>query len=107
MDSPICGIGTSTRAMTCAPESRWLLIAREILAGAHDVIHLGEEVILQRRRVRHGCIERGHPQHGRVQPLESMLAHTQGYFSSNTAGASVLVDDEQAMGLANTVQKRL
>src|SRR5438034_5634672 len=67
IDSPICGIKTSTRAIV-APSVR-----REPARGLHNVVRLRQHEVFQRRRVRQRHIMRGHAHDRPVEPLERQL----------------------------------
>src|SRR5436190_2582085 len=88
MDSPICGIRTSTRDMV-SPSVR-----REPPGGFDDVFGLREHVILERRCIRQRHVVRRHPHDRPVEPFECLLVDARRNFAGNPARAGVLVHDQ-------------
>src|SRR5213592_1462383 len=88
IDSPICGIKTSTRAIV-APSVR-----REPARGLHNVVRLRQHEVFQRRRVRQRHIMRGHAHDRPVEPLERLLIDPRGDLAGNAARARVFVHDQ-------------
>src|SRR5688572_28501099 len=100
IDSPICGIGTSTRAISrpfcvCVSGS----VGRQVAHGGYDIFDLREKEVLQRRRIWHRSVQRRDPQDGSVQPLERLLVDPHGDLAGQSPGPGILVHDQHAIGL--------
>src|SRR6267378_5704284 len=93
IDSPICGIKTSTRAIV-APSVR-----REPARGLHNVIGLRQHEVFQRRCVRQRHVVRGHAHDWPVEPLERLLIDPRGDLARNAARARVFVHDQHLIRL--------
>src|SRR3990167_2091597 len=111
IDSPICGISTfvgisdsfyeiETRKAKLETRS----IAGELARGRHHLRRVREEVLLERRRVWHGRIERSYPDERRVQVLKRLLHHNGGNLAGNSSRARVFVHDQHPIGLAKRRQ---
>src|SRR5438876_11238529 len=106
MLSPIWGITMSTaifpspvKPFKCVKEARpsrvlQSLIPRELLRGVKNLLCVGQKIFLERRRIRHRCIERSDAQHRPVQVAEGFLAENCRDFAGDAAGLRVLVDDQ-------------
>src|SRR2546423_9057805 len=67
--------------------------------GPLNVLLARKEFLLQRRRIRHGRVERADDAHGRVEVLEGLFLDDRRDRLADRAGASVLVDDEDAVAV--------
>src|SRR3982750_2263897 len=74
-------------------------IRSQLSEGEHDIGGLRKHVVLQRWRVREWYIRGGHPQNWSVEPLEGALVDARGNLARNAASPSVLVHDQNAIGL--------
>src|SRR6266568_4669187 len=93
IDSPICGINTSTRAIF-SPS-----VGREPASGFYDVFRLRQHEIFQRRRVRQRHVVRGHAHDRSVEPLERLLIDTRGDLPRDPTGPRVFVYDQHLVRL--------
>src|ERR1700694_3955945 len=93
IDSPICGIKTSTRAMV-SPSVRC-----QPAGSLHDILGLRQDKVLQRRRVRQRHVVRRHAHDRPVEPLERLFVDPRGDLSGDAAGPRVLVDNEHFVRL--------
>src|SRR5258706_558382 len=100
IDSPICGINTSTRAIV-APSVR-----REPAGGLHYVVSLGQHKILERRRVRQRHVVCGHAHDRPVEPFERLLVDPRRNLARDPARARVLVDDQHLVRLLDARNNR-
>src|ERR1051325_3525113 len=101
IDSPIWGINTSTRAMESSS------VRREPARGFHDVVSLGQDEILERRRIGQRHIVRRHPHDRPVEPFERLLIDPRRDFARDPSGAGVLVDDEDLVRLLDRRNDRV
>src|SRR5438876_2613416 len=67
IDSPICGIKTSTRAIA-SPS-----VSRQPSRRLHDIVSLGQDEVLQSRRIRERDVVRRHAHDRPVEPFERLL----------------------------------
>src|SRR5437879_7172854 len=100
IDSPICGINTSTRAIV-SPSVR-----RQPARGFHYIVGLRKYEVFQRRRVRQRHVVRGHTHDRSVGPFERLLIDTRGNLPGDTAGARVLVHDQHLIRLLDRRDNR-
>src|SRR5438034_10569506 len=100
MDSPICGIRTSTRDMV-SPSVR-----REPPGGFDDVFGLREHVILERRCIRQRHVVRRHPHDRPVEPLERPLVDARRDLPGEATRAGVFVHDQHLVGLLDRLHDR-
>src|SRR6266576_2269567 len=100
IDSPICGINTSTRAIV-SPSVR-----RQPACGFHYIIGLRKYEVFQCRRVRQRHVVRGHAHDRSVQPLERLLIDARGNLPGDAAGARVLVHDQDLIRLLDRRNNR-
>src|SRR5713101_7103623 len=103
MLSPICGMITSTAMVV----SSFASVSRQIARSASHALHVGQEPLLERRRIGHRRIERRHAHYGAVEVLERAFADRGRNFARDSAGARVLVHDEQLVCLLHRRQNRL
>src|SRR5882762_1219795 len=100
IDSPIWGIKTSTRAIV-APSVR-----REPTRGLHDIVGLGQDEVLQSRRIRDRHVVRGHAHDRPVEPFERLLIDPRRDLARDPARARVLVDDQHLVRLLDARNNR-
>src|SRR5437899_5580019 len=100
IDSPICGINTSTRAIV-SPSVR-----RQPARGFHYIVGLRKYEVFQRRRVRQRHVVRGHAHDRSVEPFERLLIDTRGNLPGDAAGARVLVHDQHLIRLLDRRDNR-
>src|SRR3954471_3262541 len=100
MDSPICGISTSTRAIA-SPSVR-----REPSRGLHNIVGLGQDEVFERRRIGQGHVMRGHPHDRAIEPFECPFVDARRDFSRDPAGAGIFVDDEHLVRFFHGVHDR-
>src|SRR6266699_4484257 len=93
IDSPICGINTSTRAIF-SPS-----VGREPSCGFHNIVSLGQHEVLERRRIWQRHIVCRHPHDRRVEPLERLLVDARGDLARDATGPRVLVHDQHLIRL--------
>src|SRR6266550_6844362 len=93
MDSPICGIKTSTRAMG-SPSVR-----RQPAGGFHDVFRLRQHEVLERRRIRQRHVVRGDAHDRAVEPFERLLVDPRRDLPRDPTGPRVLVHDQDLVRL--------
>src|SRR5579872_4179123 len=67
----------------------------------NHVRDLGQKVVFQRRRERHRRVTRDDAHDGSVQVIEDFFIYDGGNFSSDAAGARVLVQDNDLVGVAH------
>src|SRR5437762_6926598 len=123
IDSPICGINTSTRAMFSPerflvsgvwcqkchrhqePDTRHLVF-RQPPRRFHYVVSLGQHKILERRRIRKGHVVCGHAHDRPVEPFERLLVDPRRDLARDPAGARVFVDDQHLVRLLDARNNR-
>src|SRR5438105_4304763 len=88
IDSPICGISMSTRAIG-SPSVR-----RQPAGGFHDVFRLWQHEILECRRIRQRHVVRGHAHDRPVEPFERLLVDPRRNLPRDPTRPRVLVHDE-------------
>src|SRR6267143_1630328 len=93
IDSPIWGIKTSTRAIV-APSVR-----REPTRGLHDIVGLGQDEVLQSRRIRDRHVVRGHAHDRPVEPFERLLIDPRRDLARDPTGPRVFVYDQDLVRL--------
>src|SRR5206468_6335665 len=100
IDSPICGINTSTRAIV-SPSVR-----RQPARGFDYIVGLRKYEVFQRRRVRQRHVVRGHAHDRSVEPFERLLIDARGNLPGDAAGARVLVHDQHLIRLLDRRHNR-
>src|SRR5437762_607554 len=116
IDSPICGINTSTRAMFSPkrflvpgvwcqkchrhqePDTRHLVF-RQPSRRFHYIVRLGQDEVLKSRCIRQRHIVRGHPHDRPVEPLKRLLVDARGDLARDATGPRVLVHDQHLVRL--------
>src|SRR5437762_607557 len=116
IDSPICGINTSTRAMFSPkrflvpgvwcqkchrhqePDTRHLVF-RQPSRRFHYIVGLGQDEVLKSRCIRQRHIVRGHPHDRPVEPLKRLLVDARGDLARDATGPRVLVHDQHLVRL--------
>src|SRR5213594_434333 len=93
IDSPICGINTSTRAIV-SPS-----VGREPTCGFYNVVGLRQHEVLKRGRVWQRHIVRRHAHDRPVEPLERLLVDARGDLARDATGPRVLVHDQHLIRL--------
>src|SRR5437773_3245275 len=93
IDSPICGINTSTRAIF-SPS-----VGREPSCGFHNIVSLGQHEVLERRRIWQRHVVCRHPHDRPVEPLERLLVEARGDLARDATGPRVLVHDQHLIRL--------
>src|SRR5882762_1261450 len=93
IDSPIWGIKTSTLAIV-APSVR-----REPTRGLHDIVGLGQDEVLQSRRIRDRHVVRGHAHDRPVEPFERLLIDPRRDLARDPTGPRVFVYDQDLVRL--------
>src|SRR6266516_2501422 len=93
IDSPICGINTSTRAIF-SPS-----VGREPSCGLDNIVSLGQHEVLERRRIWQRHIVCRHPHDRPVEPLERLLVDARGDLARDATGPRVLVHDQHLIRL--------
>src|SRR5258708_4010931 len=100
IDSPICGINTSTPAIV-APSVR-----RQPAGGFHNIVSLRQDEVLQGRRIRQRHIMRRHPHDRPVEPLECLFVDPRRDLARDPARARVYVDDQHLVRLLDARNNR-
>src|SRR6266566_443624 len=100
MDSPICGIKTSTRAIA-SPS-----VSRQPSRRLHDIVSLGQDEVLQSRRIRERDVVRGHAHDRPVEPFERLLVDPRRDLPGDSPGPRVFMDDEHLVGLLHGCDDR-
>src|SRR5216117_651083 len=100
IDSPICGINTSTRAIVSAS------VRRQPARGFDYIVGLRKYEVFQRRRVRQRHVVRGHAHDRSVEPFERLLIDARGNLPGDAAGARVLVHDQHLIRLLDRRHNR-
>src|SRR5437867_374203 len=93
IDSPICGINTSTRAIV-SPS-----VGREPTCGFYNVVGLRQHEVLKRGRVWQRHIVRRHAHDWPVEPLERLLVDPRRNLARNATRPRVLVHDQHLVRL--------
>src|SRR6266550_3223387 len=93
IDSPICGINTSTRAIV-SPSVR-----REPTRGLHDIVGLRQDEIFQSRCIRDRHVVRGHAHDRPVEPFERLLIDPRRDLARDPTGPRVFVHDQDLVRL--------
>src|SRR5579863_1729163 len=119
MLSPIWGITMSTAICVSwktkkprkggaspAPTTK-ISVLRQLPRGVHDLVGVRQEVRLERRRIRHRRIERGHAKYRTIEVAERFLAQNRRDFTGDPACLRVFVHDEHAIRLLHRLQNRL
>src|SRR6266853_2968336 len=100
IDSPICGINTSTRAIV-APSVR-----HQPAGGLHNIVSLREHEVFEGRRIRERHIMRRHPHDRSVEPLECLFVDPRRNLAGDPARARVFVDDQHFVRLLDARNNR-
>src|SRR6266581_927953 len=100
IDSPICGIKTSTRAIA-SPS-----VSRQPSRRLHDIVSLGQDEVLQSRRIRERDVVRGHAHDRPVEPFERLLVDPRRDLPGDSPGPRVFMDDEHLVGLLHGCDDR-
>src|SRR6266566_3244378 len=100
IDSPICGIKTSTRAIA-SPS-----VSRQPSRRLHDIVSLGQDEVLQSRRIRERDVVRGHAHDRPVAPFERLLVDPRCVLPAESPGPRVFMDDEHLVGLLHGCDDR-
>src|SRR4051812_41899541 len=96
--TPICGIVTSTAAVS---------ICEELTARLPHVVGLGQDRPLERRAERDRRVGCGHAHDRAVEVLEGVLADEGGHLGADTARARGLVQNDHLAGLAHRREDRV
>src|SRR6266550_2632584 len=100
IDSPICGINTSTRAIV-SPSVR-----RKPAGGFHNIVSLGQDEVLQGRRIRQRNIMRRHAHDRSVEPFECLFIDPRRNLARDPARACVFVNDQHFVRLLDARNNR-
>src|SRR5262245_8290937 len=90
-ETPICGITTSISFPVAIGS---FLVLDELSQALHDVVHLRDERLLERRREWNRRVRRRNPHDRGVEVLERLLGDRRRDLRAEAAGARVLVEDE-------------
>src|SRR5207237_3215149 len=75
-------------------------VSREEPGGSLDFRFAGQKCLFERRRIRHGRVERPDDAHGRVQRFEGLLLDNRGDALADASSARVFVHDQNAIAVA-------
>src|SRR5213080_2139274 len=85
----------------------WPSVLRELPEPRRDILDLGDERLLERRRERHRRVRRGDPLDRSIEVLEGLLGDRRGDLAAEAAGMRVLVQDDRLRGLPHRLEDRL
>src|ERR1700721_2915679 len=103
--SPICGMMTSAMALSRCQTLRAEIPANirysvfcQVARGSGNFFRVRQKALFERRRIRHGRIERRDARNRPIQIFERAFADERRDFPGDAARARVLVNDQELVG---------